>query len=167
MILDADGKPVDSDQDEEQWLRDALFGWLGHRRVLDTLIRKGGASWEELSALRQFLQAHVMAKTAVPKWPLRLSAYRILAVRKVRQQIVRAVLEDQGEDYEADMQEWTDKVEKWLQTPEDQDPGPMPVRPMKPPTAKEIMRGLWDEKERLEKLLDEKKRRDESPIIVP
>jgi hypothetical protein len=160
MILDADGKPIDSDQDREQWLRDALFGWLGHRRVLDALMRHGGASWEEL-------QAYIMAETAVPKWPLRLSAYRVLSVRQVRQQIVRAILQDQDEDYEAGMQEWTEKVETWLQTPEDQDPGPMPVRPQKPPKAKEIMKGLWDERVRLEKLLDEKKKRDESPIIQP
>lgn len=151
-VLDAYGREVDSERDEEQWLTHAMFGWLGDQNVAKTVM-------DELSVnvkmLREAVVLHLKARKPMPTWPLREVAYLMLQSRKVRRQIARVVLQDQREDYEEAMTAWTQETHGWLQ----KDPleaGPRPLRPDPPLTPRQAIQQLQVERLRLEKLLAER-----------
>lgn len=99
-VLDAKGAAVE----EDAWLADALFFWLGDERVRDALLRKGRAKPDAIRKFGGLLEAHLN-----PKKPLRLEmgrirqeALNVLTDRTVRICVARQTLISQLENCERD-----------------------------------------------------------------
>ena len=150
-ILDASGKEYTPERDAESWLMHAMMGWLQSEKVIRAMVEHHGSNY--VNQFYTWCKRHVDANEPAELWAIRQSAFSMLSIRTVRQQIAKTVLEDQASDYERDMATWRDRLEAWLRTPEDVPAGPKPVRPAEPLRLVQVLKQLQLERERLEALL--------------